>query len=213
VKGKTMKVRTWARFLLNRIVPIAFVLVLCAVVTFVSACSFASFTAAAEADVPVVVQMITNITNIIAPGVSPAIAAAGALALAALQVACGNPAPGAAKCDPTSLIGQYQATPSATLLQKIDVALQTVNSHITDMLALAKGLSASVQAAIVAALGVALQTVTALIGLIVPVTSLSAAMRSGSQLKKAMKLVHSAKQVKSDWNAAVSAQWPSAVIS
>jgi hypothetical protein len=198
----------------HRVLPVVFVLTLCLIMTFVVACSFASFAAAAEADVPVVVQMISNITNLVAPGVSAAIVAAGGLALSALTILCGTPAIGAQKCDPTSLIGQYQATPSTTLLQKIQVALQTVNSHITDMLALAKGLSANVAAAIVAALGVALETVTALVGLIPAASNVlsTPSMRYSTAFKQQMSLVHSRRRIKKDFNDAISPLFPKAVV-
>ena len=143
---------------LHRIIVLPlFLLVLISAIT-LAGCTFASFVAAAEADVPVVIVMIQNITNIVAPGVSPEIAAAGALALSALVILCGNPAIGANTCDPSSLIGQYQASNSTdtTVLAKIQAVLQTINTHITSMLALAKGLPSSVGASIVAAVGVAL---------------------------------------------------------
>lgn len=173
-------------------------------------CSFASFVAAAEADLPVVQQIVVNITNVVAPGVSTEIQAAGSLALAALQVVCGTPAIGASKCDPTSLIGQYQASGStdASLLAKIQAALATVNSHLTDMLALAKNLSSTVAAAIVTAVGLALSTVTSILSLI-PASPTPASLKAT--------LAHatrppSARKLKSQYNAAVKGQFPSAVI-
>jgi len=170
-------------------------------------CSFASFTAAAEEDIPVVIQMVTNITNIIAPGVSADIVLAGNTALASLQILCGSPAPGAKSCDPTSLIGQYDANASASLLSKIQAALSAVNVNISKMLALATGLPPSIGAAIVTAISVALATVTSLISIVgVGLTAQTSAVNS------ALKSCPRAKTVKKQWNSAVKAQWPSAAI-
>src|SRR5579862_7109014 len=88
---------------------------LLSLVLIVAGCSFSSFVAAAEADLPVVIQMISNITAIAAPGIALPIQAGGSAAIAALQIACGTPAPGATKCDPTSLVGQYQAATDAAV--------------------------------------------------------------------------------------------------
>jgi hypothetical protein len=185
------------------------------VILFVQGCSFSSFTAAAEADLPVVVQMVTNITNIVAPGVSAAIQAAGGIALASLQIACGSPAIGATKCDPTSLIGQYQAATDTatktTILQKIQAALAAANAHITDMLNLAKGLSPTIAAAIVTGLGLALQTVTMLLSLI-PVGAMMATARGRNLAKTALKTLPSPKQLKASFNAAIGVQFPNAVV-
>lgn len=176
-------------------------------------CSFASVTAAIEADLPVVMQMITNISNVVAPGISPAIAAAGALALAALQIVCGTPAIGAAQCDPASIVGQYQATPTTTLLQKIDAALNAANTHITAMLALAKGLSGTVQAAITTAIGLALSTVVSLISLIPTVASAVAGkLKATGAVKATLATVPQPKNLKSAYNAAMAPQFPLAVI-
>jgi hypothetical protein len=186
-----------------------FLLVLIAAIT-LSGCSFASFVAAAEADVPVVITMIQNITNIVAPGVSPDIAAAGALALSALALLCGSPAIGAAVCDPSSLIGQYQASNStdASVLAKIQAVLQTVNSHITAMLALAKGLPASIGASIVAAIGVALTTVTSLMSLV----GLKAVYRTAAPTKQLLKTIPKPATLKSQFNAAIGTQYAAAMI-
>lgn len=179
-------------------------------------CSFANFTAAAEADIPVVIQMITNITNIVAPGVSAGIVAAGTLAVASLTILCGTPAIGASKCDATSLVGQYQlATDSgikATLLQKIDAALTAVNSQVGNMLALAKGLNPSIGAAIVTAVGVALSTVTLLLTLI-PV-SLNARLGAKGWIFHTTRAQYPEKpdSLKARYNAAIGTQWPTAVV-
>jgi len=190
------------------ILPVFLAVLILALV--LSGCTFASFVAAAEADVPVVQQMITNITNIIAPGISPDIAAAGALALSALVLLCGNPSLTATQCDPTSLVGQYQASNSTdtTILAKIQAVLQTVNTHITAMLNLAKGLSASVGASIVAAIGVALTTVTSLMSLV----GLKVALRTAAPTKDLLKSVPEPGKLKKQFNAVVGSQWPMAKI-
>lgn len=187
-------------------------IVLLSVCLILLGCSFASFVSAAEADVPVVIQMVSNITNIVAPGVSAALQAAGALAMIALTIACGMPAPGATKCDPTSLIGQYQATPTATILAKIQSALSTTNGHIMEMLALAQGLPAGISAAIVAAVGVALATINALMGMLPAATAYMA-----GNLKLAKKIVDASQpqkpgKIKAAFNEAIGAKYPAAVI-
>ena len=200
--------RSFDRFHRVFVLPVfLFLLIVC---LSLMGCSFASFVAAAEADVPVVQQMITNITNIVAPGVSPDIAAAGALALSALALLCGNPSPGATVCDPSSLVGQYQASNSTdtTILAKIQAVLQTVNTHITAMLNLAKGLPADVGASIVAAIGVALTTVTSLMSLV----GLKVAFRTAAPTKELLKNVPEAKKIKKQFNAAISLKWPQAAL-
>ena len=186
----------------------ALVVTMLAVTLVVGGCSFASFIAAAEADLPVVLQMITNITNIVAPGVSVPIAAAGALALTSLQILCGTPAISATKCDPTSLVGQYQAAPSTTLLQKIQAALLTVNGHINAMLQVANGLPPGVGAAIVVAIGIALSTVTSILSMIPPSANPAA-------LKVTLATAHKPAKpaaLKVSFNAAISGQYPAAVV-
>lgn len=192
-----------------------FVILLCVTLT-LSGCifgSFANFVSVAEADLPVVVQMISNITTIIAPGVSPAIAAGGALAVSALVLACGNPVKGSAKCDPTSLVGQYQANPSATLLGKIQQALSTATSHVTDMLALAKGLPQNVAASIATALSIALATVTSIISLIPVGMKLLANRRAtlSAAEKRVLQTIPHPKELRARFDAATN-QWPSAAI-
>lgn len=186
-------------------------LFLCITVTLMG-CSFASFAAAAEADIPVVIQMVTNITNIVAPGISPEIALAGGLALGGLTILCGSPLHGASKCDPSSLIGQLQNTtdPSAkqSLLQRIQATLSAINSHIGDMLALAKGLPASVGAVIVSAVGIALTTVTLLLSLV----GVGVSAKLSAMDKQTLKNIPSAKNLRKQFNAAIGAQYPQAVI-
>lgn len=199
--------RSFERFHGLAILP-AFLLIISAALV-LAGCTFASFVAAAEADVPVVQQMITNITNIVAPGVSPEIAAAGALALSALALLCGNPVLGATTCDPSSLVGQYQASNSTntTVLAKIQAVLETVNTHITAMLNLAKGLPASVGASIVAAIGVALTTVTSLMSLV----GLKV-VAATSTTKQLLKSVPHPAAIKSQFNAAIGTSYPAAIV-
>jgi hypothetical protein len=193
-----------------------FVVALLVVTIVVGGCSFANFVAAAEADLPVVIQMVSNITSIVAPGVSVAIQAAGGLTLASLQLLCGSPVPGSTKCDATSLVGQYQASPDsatqATLLQKIDAALTTANAHITEMLSLAKGLPQAVGASIVVGIGLALQTVVALISL-VPVAKVAAAgnRKASATLAKAV-LPPKPHELKAAFNTAIGQSFPAAMV-
>ena len=198
-------------FTLDRVIPTVFVFFLCIALV---ACSFASFASAAESDIPVVIQMISNITNIVAPGVSAILATAGATAVATLVVLCGSPAPGATQCDPTSMVGQYQAATGAaktTLLQKIQAALTAANNSITAMLNIAKGLPTSVAAAIVTAIGVALQTVTLLISLVPVAVSTSLGAMSSVQ-RNALKAIPHPKVLKAQFNAAIGSQYPAAVL-
>lgn len=186
-------------------------------------CSFASFVAAAEEDIPTVISMISNITNIVAPGVSVAIQALGVTALAALAVACGNPAPGAATCDATSLIGQYQVASDpatkATLLQKIQAALTAVNTNLNSIIAIGRGIPTSVGTAIVTAVSLALSTVSILISLIpVAIKAVNGNMSEKAALSSAQKsgvvvqYPEHANSLKKKYNAAVGQLWPTAVV-
>jgi hypothetical protein len=173
-------------------------------------CGFASVAAAMEADIPVVEQMITNITNIIAPGVSAEIVAAGGIALASLQILCGSPAPGATKCDPSSLVGQYQTATGAaqlTLLQKIQAALAAVNAQVTNILALAKNLPSTIGNDIVQAVAISLSTITSLL------TIIGTGVSGVNTEKELLKKVPSAKTIKNQFNNAVRAHFSAAVIS
>jgi hypothetical protein len=195
------------------IVCLVTTLMLCVIL---SGCSFASFAAAVETDLPVVIQMVTNITNIVAPGVSVAIQAAGGLALASLTILCGTPAIGASKCDPTSLVGQYQlATDSGvktSLLQKIDIALTAVNSQINNMLALAKGLNPAIGAAIVTAVGIALETVTLLLTLIPVSLNPRLGVKLGVLHTSSSLYPQKPGTLKKRFNAAIGTQFPGAVV-
>lgn len=210
-------VRGFCKFMrmLERRAPVLFMFVIMlSVCLILSGCSFASFAAAAENDIPVVIQMVQNITTIIAPQVSAAIGIAGTAALAALVVACGNPAPGAKYCDPTSLIGQIQAAKDAgvkqTLLEKLQVILESVESHISQMLAIAKGLPVSIGTAIVNAVAIALQTVTLLLGLI-PVGLLK--LKGGVNTSVVgLKYVPHPQDLRNSFNAAIAAEYPAAAI-
>lgn len=201
------------RSISSRVLLRSFVLLICVALI---ACSFASFTAALEEDIPTVIAMVTNITNIVAPGVSAILATAGTAAIAALVLLCGMPAPGASKCDPSSLVGQYQAATDTgtktSLLQKIQAALAAANSHIAQMLSIAQGLPSAVGAAIVAAVSIALQT-TALLLTLIPIGMKVAANTALTAADKtSLKGVPRAKALKSQFNAAIGARWPNATI-
>jgi hypothetical protein len=191
--------------------------VLLSVTLILLGCGFSSFVAAAEADVPVVVHIVQNITNVIAPAISSAIQTYGNLALGVLMVLCGTPALGAVTCDATSLIGQYQAAIDplikTSLLQKIQDGLATLSTHLSAMLNLANGLAQNVALAISTAVGIALATVTALITLL-PVTKLPTLAAQKAAVKKLAKTVplRNAKEIKSDYNSAIAAQFPAAVL-
>jgi hypothetical protein len=191
--------------------------VLLSVTLILMGCGFASFVAGAEADLPVIVHIVQNITNVIAPGVSSAIQQGGTLALGILAVLCGAPALGAATCDATSLVGQYQvatdAQIKATLLQKIQAGLSTLSDHLSQMLNLANGLPQNIALAISVAVGIALSTVTALISLL-PITKLPTLAAQKAAVKKLAKTVplRNAKQIKSAYNSAIAAQFPGAVL-
>lgn len=186
-------------------------------------CTFSSFIAAVQEDLPVVVQMVTNITNVVAPGVSVEIQTVGGLALASLAILCGTPAIGATQCDPTSLVGQYQVATDGptktTLLQKIQAALSAVNTQLNKIITLGNGIPTSVGAAIVTAVGVALSTITLLISLI-PVAQ--ASIKNGTSLKVELVKAQAsgqvvmypdrAKTLKKQYNAAIAAHWPAAVV-
>jgi hypothetical protein len=184
---------------------------LCVTIT-ISGCSFASFTQKVEQDLPVVLQIVTNLTTIVAPQFSAPIQAVGALAMTSLQLACGNPAPGATKCDATSLVGQYQAATDpavkTSLLQKIQASLLTVQAHLTDMLKLASGLPPADAAAITVGVALAVATITAILSMIPASASLShraAAAALGVEPPSRSQLVK-------QFNQAVGQRFPNAVV-
>jgi hypothetical protein len=133
-----------------------------------SGCGFGSFVAAAEADLPVAIQTVSNILAFVAPGVGSALVTSiGNTVLASLVVLCGHPAPGA-PCDANSLIGEYNATttPSSTLLQKIQAALSAVNANLAQMITIANGLTTVPQIVILAltgAVSLVLQVINAIL--------------------------------------------------
>lgn len=199
------------RNLLSRYLDFGFlgVLFLALLVLPIAGCSFASFVSAAEADIPVVETMIGNVATFVAPGVSPALAVAGTATMAVLVVLCGSPAAGASKCAASSLVGQYQAaTGSAqtTLLEKIQAVLSAANSQVGNMLAIAKGLPASVGASIATALGVALATVTSLLQLVG-----TGALANATAAAKLKNFPHP-KDLKRQFNAAIAARYPAAAL-
>jgi hypothetical protein len=193
--------------------------VICATLV-LSGCSFASFIAAAEADLPPAVSAVTSLTNIIAPAIGGAIQASAALALTTMNLLCGSPAAGASKCDPTSLIGQYQAAASCvptattpcpstgTLLQKIQVALATVSGHLNDILTAARILNPLTQAIVSAAVALVIELVNTVASFIPVTMTAKAVAKSAAAMANAM----SAKDFRSRWNSIVSAQYPQAKI-
>ena len=120
----------------------------------ITGCGFASFVAAAEADLPVAISAVSNILAFVLPGIGSSLATSiGQAMLQSLVVLCGNPVAGATKCDPNSLIGQYVVAPSATLLQKIQVLLSDVNSKIAQIISIANGVITVPQIVVLAVTG------------------------------------------------------------
>ncbi|HVI06996.1 MAG TPA: hypothetical protein VND65_01755 [Candidatus Binatia bacterium] len=179
-------------------------------------CNFASFVEAAEKDLPIVLSIVTNITNIMAPGVSPLLQLGGTAALTSLAIVCGTPAPGATQCDATSLVGQYQAaTDQATklsLLQKIQVALTAANSKLSDSLNVLSTVGANVPAnavdAIRVSIALAQTTIAAVISMIpssASPTALKATLQHAAQPPQP-------KDLKLKYNNAVRGAFPTAAI-
>ena len=137
-------------------------------------CNVAQWIGRAEQDLPIVLQIITNILAVAAPQFSPTVQATGAASLAGLQLLCGNVTSSAKVCDPNSLIGQYQAatdvSAKTSLLQKIDDALTVVQSHLQEILTAAHVANPAIQAAVTSAVTLALSTLLA-IQLLIPVSS------------------------------------------
>lgn len=189
-------------------------LITCLVMAPVSAtgCSFSSFIAAAEADLPVVVTMITNITNIIAPAVSAEIVLAGTFAESRMEILCGKPALGAKQCDAVSLVGEYQAAVDSSIkmsiLQRIRVAMLAVQGHLSDMLKIGPGVPQGIAAALSSAVGLAILTLTEVISLIP--TSGSVANRMGTAM--AAQAPPHPEALRKAYNNAVRAQFAAAQI-
>lgn len=186
---------------------------LIAVALILSGCTFQGFLVKAEQDLPIVLQIITNITGIVAPGVSVGVAVAGKLAQAGLQVVCGNPAPGATTCDPTSLIGQYSASKSTSVLGKIEAGFADVQAHLQDMLTAARVLDQAHRDTITGAVTLAETTLLALESLIptsTPATTPTVAARRTARANIKLSVPNPA-DLRRNYNALVQAQYPSAV--
>jgi hypothetical protein len=175
-------------------------------------CSFSSFIAAAEADLPVVVTMITNITNIIAPAVSAEIVLAGTFAESGMEVLCGKPPLGSKSCDATSLVGEYQAAADASIklsiLQRIRVVMLAVQGHLSDMLKIGPGVPQGIAAALSSAVGLAVLTLTEVISLIPVSTSITSRMGTMAAAQKPP----SPKALRQAFNNSVRAQFAAAQI-
>ena len=109
-------------------------------------------------DLPVIINIATTVATIVADalsgGVIPAeiasvIQAAAQAAQAALTVI-------------QQLIAQYQANPSATIIQKIQAALQTVQTNLQAILNAAHITNPALQATIAGIIGLALSVVVAI---------------------------------------------------
>jgi hypothetical protein len=177
-------------------------------------CNFASFVEAAEKDLPIVVSIVTNITNIMAPGISAAIQIGSTAALASLAIVCGTPAPGATQCDATSLVGQYQTASDQaiklSLLQKIQVALSAANSKLSDSLQVLTTVGVSVPQnavdAIRVSIALAQTTIAAVISMIPSSpTALKATLQRSAQPPQP-------KDLKLKYNNAIRAAFPTAAI-
>jgi len=130
---------------------------------------FASFISTAESDLPVIIQTVVNVLDSIAPQLNSSIVMSlGASTLATLKLLCGSPAPGAMQCDAASLVGEYHAAPTTTLLLKIQSALSAINANLNQIIGIVQGLvnvPQSVVLAIDGAFGIALTIINAILSL------------------------------------------------
>lgn len=164
-------------------------------------CTFASFVSQTEKLLPVVVQGVISIGNIIALATqNPAIAAsdkaimttASATVTSTLQELCGQPAAGATTCDTGSLVGQYQGAPAsskATLLEKIDTAIGIVNQNLTQILNTAHIFDATLASQIAEGVGFALSTILSIQSLWPAPTPTAAQTRMEARAKLPVGLV------------------------
>jgi hypothetical protein len=172
----------------------------------VQGCSAQEWITTAESDLPVILQIVTNILNIADVAAIPAAQSAGAQAKTDLALA-------------QQLVTQFKAGDSGTTISAVNSALAAVNTDIGSILSAVHITNAAKQAAITAAVGVALSTLLA-IESIIPTTAttnasavgISIANARADAIKAHLSKPPSASAVKAKYNSIIKVQYPAAVI-
>jgi hypothetical protein len=157
----------------------------------VSGCNVAQWITVAENDLPVILQIVVSILNIVDVRAVPAAQAAGVQAQTDLALA-------------QQLVVQYKAGDKGTTLSEVNSALIAVNTDVAAILSAIHINNPAKQAAITAGIGVALSTLLAIESLI-PVAS--GAKAASSAVKPP-----SARAVKNQFNSVIKLQYPQAVL-
>jgi len=182
-----------------------------------ASCNVAQWIATAQADLPIVLQIVANILSIISlaqsqqqinPNVAANIQKYGAEAENLLVTLCGKVSVSDTKCAPDSLIGQYQAADAsakAALLPKIDAALASIQSHMNAILQIAHVTDQKIQIALTGAVTLVLTTLLAIQSLIPAPANATAARRA---LTPYPQWLLSRKDLKKAYNVQVAPQFP-----
>jgi len=135
---------------------------LVATATAIEGCAVPSWVNTAIADLPTILNIVTTVATIVADAVTggaltPAIAAIIATATAAVNVAI-----------PViqQLIKDYQANPTAGIIENIKTALLDVQNQLGQILTAAHVLNATLRAVITTAMGLAIGVITAILSLL-----------------------------------------------
>jgi hypothetical protein len=133
-------------------------------------------------DLPTVVSIASTIASIVAAalgasGIAPAVAAIIQTASQAAQVALATV---------QQLVTDYQANPSASILDKIKTTLLDVQSSLGQILDAAHIDNVALRTVITAIVGTAVTVITQIISLL-PTTTVAVALKSTSQSKMAIK--------------------------
>jgi hypothetical protein len=160
-------------------------------------CAPASWIDVAIKDLPIVINIATTVATIVADALgggvlSPAIAAAIQAAAKAAQVALALV---------QQLVADYQANPSASIIQKIETALTDVQSQLNAILDAAHIDNAALRATISGIIGLALTVVAALISILPQPKPVPA----GAKVSRVPIKPMSPKQIRNSCNAILSA--------
>lgn len=186
------------------------ILALCVVlVAFMIACS-TTWLVQLENYLPVAFQAANGVIAILA-----ALGVAGGLAVPVSQAVetavtqgltmlCGQDPNNSSQCNPSSLVGQYNSAPSASLLVKIQATITDLQSQLTQWLTLIHIKAANVQASIIAAVTLIQTTIAAIAARI----GTAAAVFAGAApnvvaAPKIPKMPISVKQFKAQYNSLV----------
>ena len=178
-------------------------------VVFMVACS-TTWIVQLENYLPVAFQAVNGVIAILAAlGVAGGLVAPVSQAVEqavtqGLTLLCGQDPANPSQCNPSSLVGQYNASPNATLLAKIQATISHLQTQLNQWLALIHIKASNLQATITAAVSLVLTTIAAIAARVgIAASAYAASLASTVAAPKIPKMPISLKEFKSQFNSLV----------